>query len=153
MVTHRPVASGRSPSQGAFALSAPETGKAANVPGLLKVGATPNIDRRTGNRLKRGQLPVDGKIDLHGLTLEQAHAGLSAFIKDAYSGHARCVIVVTGKGRAGAGIGKIRAELPHWLNQPALRTMVLAVTEAHVHDGGTGAFYVLLKRARLGSTG
>ena len=56
------------------------------------------------------------------------------------------MVVVTGKGRESEG--KIRRETPHWLNQPTLRPLVLAVTEARTRDGGTGAFYVLLKRRR-----
>lgn len=104
------------------------------------------MDRRTARRLKRGELPVDGRIDLHSLTLEQAHGALTGFIRGAYGRGARCVVVVTGKGKSGEG--KIRRETPLWLNQAALRPLVLAVTEARTHDGGSGAFYVLLKRKR-----
>lgn len=121
---------------------------ALSKPNPVTAGAMPNIDRRTGTKLKRGQLPVDGRIDLHGLTLDQAHAGLTAFLKGAYNRQARCVLVVTGKGRMGERTGKIRGELSHWLNQPALRPLVLAFTEAQIRDGGAGAFYVLLKRNR-----
>lgn len=112
----------------------------------LSVGRTADMDRRTARRLKRGELPVDGRIDLHSLTLDQAHGALTGFIRGAYGRGARCVVVVTGKGKSGEG--KIRRETPHWLNQPSLRSMVLAVTEARTHDGGSGAFYVLLKRKR-----
>ena len=112
----------------------------------LSVGKVSDMDRRAARRLKRGELPVDGRIDLHNLTLEQAHDALTGFIRGAYGRGARCVVVVTGKGKSGEG--KIRREAPHWLNQAALRPLVLAVTEARTHDGGSGAFYVLLKRRR-----
>ena len=112
----------------------------------LSVGNVVDMDRRTARRLKRGELPVDGRIDLHGMTLDQAHGALTGFLRGAYNRGARCVVVVTGKG--GEGTGKIRRETPYWLNQAALRPLVLAVTEARTHDGGTGAFYVLLKRKR-----
>ena len=114
----------------------------------LSVGRVVDMDRRTARRLKRGELPVDGRIDLHGMTLDQAHGALTGFIRGAHNRGARCVVVVTGKGKAGEGTGKIRRETPHWLNQAALRPLVLAVTEARTHDGGSGAFYVLLKRKR-----
>ena len=104
------------------------------------------MDRRTAKRFKRGELGVDGRIDLHGLTLDQAHAALGGFIRREHGRGSRCVVVVTGKGRESEG--KIRRETPHWLNQPTLRPLVLAVTEARTRDGGTGAFYVLLKRRR-----
>ena len=148
--TRKPVVLGRPSPKSTSTYGGLGFGKVANAPSPLSVDAVFNVDRRTGNRLRCGQLSVDGRIDLHGFTLEQAHAGLAAFIKGAYGRQARCVIVVTGKGRAGEGIGKIRTELPHWLNQPALRSMVLAATEAHVRDGGAGAFYILLKRQRSG---
>jgi DNA-nicking Smr family endonuclease len=114
----------------------------------LAVGKVVDMDKNMARRLKRGELPVDGRIDLHGLTLDQAHGALSSFIRGAYGRGARCVVVVTGKGQGGDGTGKIRRETPHWLNQASLRPLVLAVTEARAHDGGTGAFYVLLKRRR-----
>jgi DNA-nicking Smr family endonuclease len=113
----------------------------------LVVGAAHEMDRRTAKRFKRGELAVDGRIDLHGFTLDQAHAALSGFIRREHGRGSRCVVVVTGKGKDG-GEGKIRRETPHWLNQPTLRPLVLAVTEARTRDGGTGAFYVLLKRRR-----
>jgi DNA-nicking Smr family endonuclease len=111
------------------------------------VGAVQDMDRRTARRFKRGELAIDGRIDLHGFTLDQAHAALGGFIRREHGRGSRCVVVVTGKGSAG-GEGKIRRETPHWLNQPTLRPLVLAVTEARTRDGGTGAFYVLLKRRR-----
>jgi DNA-nicking Smr family endonuclease len=120
-------------------------------PTPLVVGAAQDMDRRTARRFKRGELATDGRIDLHGLTLEQAHAALGGFIRREHGRGSRCVVVVTGKGHSkehGGGEGKIRRETPHWLNQPALRSLVLAVTEARPHAGGTGAFYVLLKRRR-----
>jgi DNA-nicking Smr family endonuclease len=113
----------------------------------LKIGATADIDRRTAQRFKRGDMAVDGHLDLHGLTLNQAHDALSAFIRGAAARGARCVVVVTGKGK-GESIGRIRAEAPHWLNQTSLRPLVLAVSQARVQHGGAGALYVLLKRKR-----
>jgi DNA-nicking Smr family endonuclease len=116
-------------------------------PSPLALGAVADIDRRTAQRFTRGEMHVDGRIDLHGLTLDQAHSALNAFMLGAYSRGARCVIVVTGKGKGGS-IGKIRNETPHWLNQMPLRSVILAVSEARARDGGTGALYVLLKRKR-----
>lgn len=119
----------------------------------ISVGLTPNIDRRTSTKFKRGKLPLDGQIDLHGLTLHQAHARFTSFVRSAIDRQARCILVITGKGRGSDQIGKIRRELPHWINDPTLRTHVLAVTEAQHRDGGSGAFYILLKRMRHGGAG
>ncbi len=113
----------------------------------LALGSTADMDRRTAQRFKGGEMAVDGRIDLHGLTLDQAHSALTAFLRGAYARGARCVVVVTGKGK-GDSIGKIRKETPYWLNQAPLRSMILAVTEARPGQGGSGALYVLLKRKR-----
>lgn len=116
-------------------------------PSPLVLGSTGDMDRRTAQRFKRGEMSIDGRIDLHGLTLEQAHQALITFIRGAHARGARCVVVVTGKGK-GDNIGRIRGEAPHWLNHAPLRSMILAVTEARPGQGGAGALYVLLKRKR-----
>jgi DNA-nicking Smr family endonuclease len=112
----------------------------------LKFGALIDMDRRTAQRFKRGEMAVDGRIDLHGMTLDQAHGALMSYMRGAAARGARCVIVVTGKGKD--GVGRIRAEVPHWLNQQPLRALILAVTTARVQHGGSGALYVMLKRKR-----
>ena len=56
------------------------------------------------------------------------------------------MIVVTGRGaRDGA---TLRTEVPRWLNEPGLRKLILGFSEAQPQDGGAGALYVLLRRAR-----
>ena len=92
------------------------------------MGAVTAMDKRTAQRFKRGDMPVDGRIDLHGLTLDQAHGALTGFIRRSHARGARCVIVVTGKGGE-KGIREIRRERPEWLNRPDLRPLILAVTE------------------------
>ena len=119
---------------------------ARRSPPPLKLGAISAMDKRTGQRFRRGDMPVDGRIDLHGLTLDQAHGALVAFIRRSHARGARCVIVVTGKGERGCG--RIRREAPEWLGRPDLRPMILALTEARPNHGGAGALYVLLKRIR-----
>ena len=114
----------------------------------ITLGATANIDRRTSMKFKRGKLSIDGQIDLHGLTLRQAHDAFNDFVRRSYTRQDRCILVITGKGRGGEKFGKIRRELPHWINESSLRSYVLAVSEAQIRDGGSGAFYILLKRKR-----
>lgn len=140
----REVRTAPKPEADFFAPSPPPI-KRAPLP--LKMGAITAMDKRTGQRFKRGDMPVDGRIDLHGLTLDQAHSALSGFIRRYHASGARCVVVVTGKGGE-KGIGKIRREAPEWLNRPDLRPLILAVTEARHHHGGAGALYVMLKRTR-----
>src|SRR5690606_22587354 len=94
------------------------------------VGDVSGLDARKARRFKRGELPVDARLDLHGLTVEQAHGALDAFIRRQHGFGARCVMVITGRGDPEKGGGRIRSEAPAWLNHPRLRPLVLAVTEA-----------------------
>jgi DNA-nicking Smr family endonuclease len=108
------------------------------------------IDRRLKQRLARGQIEIDGRIDLHGRTLSEAHAALLRFLHRAQGEGLRTVLVITGKGGPDAerGRGVLRRQVPLWLALPDLRVYVLAVEEAHVAHGGAGALYVRLRRGR-----
>lgn len=109
----------------------------------------PQLDGRTEIRLKRGQMPIDGRLDLHGYTQEQAHRLLHEFITNAHARGKRCLLVITGKGGRGLdGEGILKRRLPQWLSLPPLRDMVLKVFQAAPQHGGSGAAYVYLKRQR-----
>jgi len=105
------------------------------------------IDRRQELRLRRGRLPVEARLDLHGMTQTEAHRALSGFVARAHASGRRTLLVVTGKGtREGSGI--LRAAVPRWLAEPALRDKVLSTAPAVPRDGGAGALYILLRRVR-----
>jgi DNA-nicking Smr family endonuclease len=108
------------------------------------------IDRKLKQRLARGQVEIDARLDLHGRTLSEAHVALLRFLHRAQSEGARVVLVITGKGAADAdrGRGVLRRQVPLWLALPELRGHVLGVEEAHVAHGGAGALYVRLRRGR-----
>ena len=125
---------------------------APKVPDLQK-GAVIGVDKRTVGRLKRGKLPVEGRLDLHGLSQNEAERELATFLARSQERGHRCVLVITGKGgaRRGEGFertGVLRRMVPLWLNAPANRARVLAFDEARAQHGGAGALYVLLKRPR-----
>ncbi|HSR55326.1 MAG TPA: Smr/MutS family protein [Alphaproteobacteria bacterium] len=118
-------------------------------PPQLAPGAAAGLDKRTAQRLRRGQIRIEGRIDLHGMTQAEAHANLSRFITSSAAKGRRCVLVITGKGlRGAAGTGVLRAQLPLWLNDAALRPLILSFAPAQPKDGGGGAFYVYLRKAR-----
>lgn len=121
-------------------------------PPELAPGHTPGLDRRTAQRLKKGDIPVEASLDLHGLTQEEAHQALARFLTRCAQAGRRCVLVVTGKGVKAGGAGVLRSSVPRWLNEPALRAQVLAFVHAAPKDGGTGALYVLLRRRRESGT-
>ena len=117
--------------------------------------APPQLDGRTHARLRRGKLRPEGRIDLHGMTLAQAHPALTRFLLTAHADGKRLVLVITGKGkdRDDGGImpvrrGILRHQVPDWVRTAPLNTIVLQLTPAHFRHGGDGAYYVYLKRAR-----
>ena len=112
----------------------------------LAPGAAPGLDRRTALRLRRGQLPIEGRIDLHGLRKTEARDALGRFLAEQRAAGRRCVLVITGKGLRGEGAGVLRAALGDWFNEAALRDHILAYAPARARDGGAGAFYVYLRR-------
>ncbi|MCY4479814.1 MAG: Smr/MutS family protein [Rhodospirillales bacterium] len=125
--------------------ASPEPPRPPTLPELDPV-VPAGVDRRTARRLKRGQLPAEARLDLHGRTQDQAHDALQSFIQESRMARRRCVLVITGKGSIASGKGGVlRQMVPRWLNEPALRQHIIAITNAPESSGGAGALYVLLK--------
>ena len=117
--------------------------------------SSPNMDKKNFNKLLKGKMEIEGTIDLHGLTADQAKIKLIAFIDYSYTLGKRLVIVITGKGKHKGYDefqrpinGVLRQSLPDWLSGPSVSDKVLQVTQAQPKHGGTGAFYVYLRRKR-----
>lgn len=102
------------------------------------------IDDRTARKVLKGQLRIEDRIDLHGMTQSLAHGRLVAFLHRCHGEGKRMVMVITGKGRLSGGI--LRQMVPHWLREPQCAVYVSAFREAHVSHGGEGALYVRLRR-------
>ena len=114
----------------------------------LARGDAAGVDRRQVQRLKRGQTPIDGTLDLHGCTQAEAHRRLGRALAEAQAAGKRCLLVITGRGVGKAAGGVLKTEVPRWLNQSPNRDRVLAFDTAQPKHGGDGALYVLLKRKR-----
>ena len=113
----------------------------------LVPGALADVDKRTAERLRRGKLDIEGLLDLHGMTQDEAERAVRAFLAESQAAGRRCVLIVTGKGPGRDG-GVLRRELPRWLNLPANRARLVAFAPAQPQHGGHGAVYLLLKRRR-----
>jgi DNA-nicking Smr family endonuclease len=120
----------------------------------VKAGPAARLDRRLRQRLARGIIAIDARIDLHGLTQAEAFAQLTAFLRRARRDGARTVLVITGKGGAGdrdaSARGVLRRQVPLWLSSSGLREAVIAFAPAAAEHGGTGALYVRLRRGERG---
>ena len=98
-------------------------------------------------KLRRGQFPLDGRLDLHGMTVPEARAQLELFLRTMRSRGERCVLVIHGKGEHSPhGSGVLRGEISAWLSQGGASEQVAAFATAQGPDGGEGAVYVLLRR-------
>lgn len=95
-------------------------------------------------RVRRGKVQIDARFDLHGLTQASAERHLQAFVQGQSLRGARCLLVITGKGRDGEGV--LRRNFLHWLSTPAASTLVSNWAPAHPRHGGGGAFYLFLRR-------
>ncbi len=114
----------------------------------LAPGRFADLDRRTADRLRRGQLAIDARLDLHGMTQAAAQDALTGFLTGAAERGQRCVLVITGKGTFSETGGVLKRQVPRWLNMAPLRQRIVAIAEAQPRHGGAGALYVLLKRKR-----
>lgn len=140
-------------------IAAPKRATVSSVPALT------GLDRRTSQRLARGQIEIDARIDLHGESVETARLKLTNFIVNARSRGARTVLVITGKGaseftshtlhgsthfHAPERQGRLRRMATKWFHDADFSHMISGFQPAHPKHGGGGAFYVRLRRADKG---
>jgi len=110
--------------------------------------------------LKKGQIPIEARLDLHGFNQGQAREALIHFLLRAHTLGQRCVIIITGKGRNKNATkstddnwltpskGILKSQLPIWLDEQPCRDIILKHTPAIPKDGGGGAFYIYLRRKK-----
>ncbi len=97
-------------------------------------------------KLRRGMLPIDARLDLHGMRAEEARDATTAFLRDKRARGERCVLVIHGRGEHSIGPAVLRGEVATWLSQTTASEHVAAFVTAVDSDGGEGAVYVLIRR-------
>ena len=135
------IAHDAQPARLAASIQAPLSPPPKPPPSLAPLG------RRMKRSVARGKEQIDARLDLHGLTLSEAHAVLLRFLRNAHARGARLVLVITGKGRGGEP-GVLKRQVPQWLSLPEFRAYVVGFEDAGVRHGGEGALYVRVRRAR-----
>ncbi len=103
-----------------------------------------SLDHKTRKKIVKGRMPIEARIDLHGMTQNKAISKLSDFLHRAQANDCRLVLVITGKGEMGNGI--LRRQVPNWLTSGELLNIVGGFQEAHISHGGSGALYVRIRR-------
>jgi len=129
---------------------APEPPRGSTLPrarGSVREGASiaplgTGVDRRTAQRLKRGEMPIEARLDLHGMTQIEAHDALARFVAKSNAAGLRALLVITGKS------GVLHGAVPRWLEEGENRARILATSRAQPQHGGAGALYLLLRRQR-----
>ena len=116
---------------------------AAKDPLTQKTYTEAVADRGRERRVRRGQIEFAARLDLHGYTHDSARSALGAFLLHHRTQKVRCVLIITGKGKAGEGV--IRRHFFDWLNEDDIRVHVSSFAQAHQKHGGSGAFYVFLR--------
>lgn len=119
------------------------------------------FDRTKVRKLRSGRAAIEARIDLHGMRQDEAHSALRAFLIRAQAKGHRLVLVITGKGRkdrddrhepfdmaSERSRGILKRNVPLWLEEPDLRSIVVSYTNASVAHGGEGALYVHLRKPR-----
>ncbi len=116
-------------------------------PGSIATGSGhPTIEKPVHRKLARGRLPIDAKLDLHGLDQEQAHGMLHAFLTRAQADGLRHVLVITGKGASMGSQGALKRAVPQWLAKPGFTGLISGWEWAARGHGGEGALYIRLKK-------
>ena len=127
--------------------STPQTLKVVrNIPSDLRYEEAVGIDGTSSKKLRAGKFNVEAKLDLHGMSQHNAFLNLQTFIKKSFSNQYRTILIITGKGKEGTGV--LRKKLPVWLKSDFCSPYILAFGQAKEKDGGSGAFYIRLRRNR-----
>ncbi len=156
----RPIAAGKPlappPEPGAGRPARPRPRDDGDVPAGFAIerdgerirGRAPGVSRALVARLAQGDPAPDRSIDLHGHGVASAERALRQALASAVQEGQRCLRVVHGRGRNSPDGPVLKEAFPGWLERAPEFRHVLAFTTALPRDGGPGASYVLLRRAR-----
>ena len=110
-------------------------------------------------KLKKGKIPIDKKIDFHGLSVLDSEILFSETVKFCYHKNLRCLLFITGKGILKSTnyeksenklyYGKIRNSFFSWVKKEELQKFILSFEQASMEYGADGAFFVYLRKKKL----
>ena len=122
------------------------------------INSTEKLPNKDFKRQKNKNLKIRS-IDLHGYTLDEANKTIENFINKAFSENINKLIIVTGKGLhsenekdpyVSKDLGILKYSVPEFIiNNASLMNIINEITDAKIEDGGSGAFYIFLKKKNL----
>ena len=119
---------------------------------LIKNESLPNKDKKFTEK----ELIKTHKFDLHGYSLEEANNRVGSLINESYKNGVRKLVIITGKGLhseneknpyVSKNLGKLKFSVPDYIKRNTeLMKKIISITDAEIQDGGSGAFYIFLKK-------
>ena len=120
----------------------------ANTPEYIE-GVGDRTHPEIAQRLHRGDFSIQGYLDLHGLTVEEAQTAFDNFLRESILTGKTAVLIIHGRGLSSPAEPVLKTNVYKWLSHGPWRRWVIAFTSARACDGGAGASYVLLRRQPL----
>ena len=122
------------------------------------VSSKEKLTNKDDSTLDQSFKKITKKIDLHGYSLEDANKIMKQFIKDSFQKNVNKIIVITGKGLhskneknpyVSKDLSILKYSVPEYIeSNPILMKKIINITDANIEDGGSGAFYIYLKKNR-----
>ena len=119
-----------------------------SVPAKPASGRHQPLERPVKRKIAKGRLPLEARIDLHGMIQSEAHTLLLDFLIRAHERGLRHVLIITGKGSSLGSEGALKRAVPLWFSKPEFRFLISSYEAAAQHHGGDGALYIRLARER-----
>jgi len=108
-------------------------------------GTSYDVPAEVAGRLHQGRYSIQAHLDLHGKNVQDAKMVFEKFLKWAVATGKRGVLIIHGRGLASPAEPVLKTRVVEWLTRGPRRKWIAAYASARLHDGGTGATYVLLR--------
>ena len=109
------------------------------------------VNKKTLNRLGKGLIKIDDKLDMHGMSINSAYQKLENFLIDSRKNNYKCVLIITGKGKKAINSDSLfrrtlKELLPIWISEPNFSRHIIKHSSAKSNHGAEGARYLFLRK-------
>ena len=117
----------------------------AHTPEYIE-GTAYNVNPEITKRLHRGDIAIQGHIDLHGLNVADAQHAFESFLEQSIVAGKRVVLIIHGRGLSSPVEPILKTNVHKWLTSGPWRKWIMSFSSARLCDGGAGATYILLRQ-------